>query len=150
MNKYLLRFCKHGNMRFISHLDINRLFRRAIKRAEIKIAFSSGYNPHEKMNVVQPLSLGFESEGEYLEIITLINYDPSDLMHMLNHSMPEGISFIDCREIPLDLSVTNLTSAASYNVKVKLQEDDYFKIDIYSFLDMIYKYNHIYHKLYNY
>ncbi len=98
MNRYVLKFCKLGNMRFISHLDLVRLFKRAIRRAGIKVAYSNGYNPHELINVVQPLSLGYESSGEYFEIDTLIPYEENYILDSLNSSMPEGIKFAVCRE----------------------------------------------------
>ena len=98
MNRYLLKFEKRGNMRFISHLDLARLFKRAIRKAEIKVAFSNGYNPHELINIVQPLSLGYESEGEYFEIDTLLPCEPAELAQSLNSSLPEGIRFTSCRE----------------------------------------------------
>ena len=135
MNKYLLRFSKQGNMRFISHLDLGRLFRRAIKKSEIDIAFSNGYNPHEKMNIVQPLSLGFESKSEYLEITTLSPNDPSMIVRLLNTSMPAGIEFYDCKEI--DSSINNMsvkTEAALYSVYVKGSPEEYERIDVNGFL----------------
>ena len=98
MNRYLLTFYKKDNMRFISHLDLQRLFQRAIKRGNVKVAYSNGFNPHELMNIVQPLSLGFESEGELVEIDTEIPYEPKKLMESLNLALPEGIKFIDCIE----------------------------------------------------
>ena len=79
MKRYLLRFCKKGNTRFLSHLDIARLFKRAMRRAGIEPAFSNGYNPHELINIVQPLSLGYESESEYFEIDTVKAYDAGKL-----------------------------------------------------------------------
>ena len=135
MNKYLLRFSKQGNMRFISHLDLGRLFRRAIKKAEIDIAFSNGYNPHEKMNIVQPLSLGFESNSEYLEITTLSPNDPAMIVRLLNTSMPSGIEFYDCKEI--DQSINNMsvkTDAAIYSIYVKGSIEEYEKLDTEAFL----------------
>ena len=87
-------------MRFISHLDLGRLFKRILRRAEIDIGFSNGFNPHELINIVQPLSLGYESEREYLEIDTVSAYQTDMLMDMMNISLPEGIRFTDCKEIP--------------------------------------------------
>ena len=65
MSRYVLTFYKKGNMRFISHLDMQRLFRRVLYRANIPLEFSQGFNPHPITNLVQPLSLGFEAEKDY-------------------------------------------------------------------------------------
>lgn len=98
MNRYLLTFYKKDNMRFISHLDLQTLFQRVIKRGNVKVAYSNGFNPHELINIVQPLSLGYESEGELVEIDTDIPYAPKELMAALNLGLPEGIKFIACEE----------------------------------------------------
>ena len=87
-------------MRFISHLDLSRLFKRAIRKAQIRIGFSNGFNPHELVNIVQPLSLGYEGISEYFEIDTICKYDSEELIEALNTSMPEGIRFYACKEIP--------------------------------------------------
>ena len=100
MHRYLMGFYKKGNMRFISHLDLQRLFKRCIKRAGIVPAYSKGFNPHEKINIVHPLSLGFETEQDYFEIDTETAYDPSQLVERMNPALPEGIRFTFCREIP--------------------------------------------------
>ncbi|MBQ1888680.1 MAG: DUF2344 domain-containing protein, partial [Firmicutes bacterium] len=47
MNRYVLRLTKYGNMRFISHLDLHRLFKRSLKKAGIPVDYSKGFNPHE-------------------------------------------------------------------------------------------------------
>lgn len=87
-------------MRFISHLDLQRLFKRCIKRAGIVPAYSNGFNPHEKINIVHPLSLGFETEQDYFELDTEQPYEESRLVEGMNLALPEGIRFTFCREIP--------------------------------------------------
>ena len=100
MRRYLLGFYKKGNMRFISHLDLQRLFKRCIKRAGIEVAYSNGFNPHEKINIVHPLSLGFETDLDYFEIDTQKPYPEDQMVESMNLALPEGIRFTFCREIP--------------------------------------------------
>lgn len=100
MHRYLLGFYKKGNMRFISHLDLQRLFKRCIKRAGIDVAYSNGFNPHEKINIVHPLSLGFETDLDYFEIDTQKPYPEDQMVESMNLALPEGIRFTFCREIP--------------------------------------------------
>ena len=124
MNRYVLRFSKQGNMRFISHLDLVRLFKRATRRAGIKVAYSNGYNPHELINVVQPLSLGYESTGEYFELDTLVPYEENYVLDALNDSLPEGIKFADCRK--KERTSGNLSSVsewALYEAVLPLKSD---------------------------
>ncbi len=99
-HRYLFGFYKRGNMRFISHLDLQRLFKRCIKRAGVEVAYSNGFNPHEKINVVHPLSLGFETERDYFEMDTVLPYPEDQLVESMNLALPEGIRFTFCREIP--------------------------------------------------
>ena len=135
MNRYVLRFCKLGNMRFLSHLDLGRLFKRAIRKAGVKIAFSNGYNPHELINIVQPLSLGYESIGEYLEIDTLIPYEPSGLSESLCQVLPEGIRFTACREEErTSKNLSFYTQRALYEAIFPLSEEDALKADVAGFL----------------
>ena len=65
MYKYTIVFSKTGLVKYISHLDMLRLFKRAFRRAGIELAYSQGFNPHPKMGFAQPLSLGYEAEAEY-------------------------------------------------------------------------------------
>ncbi len=99
MHRYLLAFYKKGYMRFISHLDLQRLLRRSMKRAGINPAYTEGFNPHERIYIAQPLSLGFESEREYFEIYSEQLYEPSALRDMFNSALPEGIKVTFCRKI---------------------------------------------------
>ena len=99
MHRYLLGFYKKGNMRFISHLDLQRLFKRCIKRAGIEVAYSNGFNPHEMINIVHPLSLGFETDLDYFEIDTQKPYPEDQMVESMNLALPEGIRFTFCREI---------------------------------------------------
>ena len=122
MNRYLLRFYKKGNMRFLSHLDLYRLFRRAVNRAGIEIDFSHGFNPHEKVNIVQPLSLGFESEAEFFEIDTVLPHEPAALMEELNRSLPDGIRFDRAAEIERrSKNLTGLVSRSAYSARMPFQ-----------------------------
>ncbi len=115
--RYVLRFYKRGNMRFISHLDLQRLFKRVLYRAGIDVDFTKGFNPHPKINIVQPLSLGFESECEYFEMECLSEQDTETLCERLNAAMPAGLAFTGCRRIPLDKkNLSAFTFAAEYIV----------------------------------
>lgn len=66
--KIRIKFAKRGAMKFISHLDVMRYFQKVVKRADIDIAYSSGFNPHQIMSFAAPLGLGLNSEAEYVDI----------------------------------------------------------------------------------
>lgn len=99
MNQYAIKFSKEGYICYISHLDLLRLFKRAFKKAEIRLSYSQGFNPHPKMGFAQPLSLGYASVGEYLEFETEKAYDTKELKHLVSTQMPEGIRIFDCESL---------------------------------------------------
>jgi len=113
MSRYVLTFNKKGNMRFISHLDMQRLFRRVLYRYDIPVSFSQGFNPHPITNIVQPLSLGFEAECDYFEFESKSPLDASSIAMKLNGALPEGIKFTKCKEIPHEKR--NLSSVCEYS-----------------------------------
>jgi radical SAM-linked protein len=100
MNKYVVRFYKGGNIRYISHLDLMRLFKRAFKRAGIKLQYSLGFNPHPKISFAQPLSLGYTSSSEYMEFETQLAYSTDLIIEKLNSLMPEGLGILSCEKLP--------------------------------------------------
>jgi radical SAM-linked protein len=99
MSRYIIKFKKEGYLRFISHLDLMRLFQRTLKRAGIKLNYSHGYNPHPKMSIAQPLSLGYSSVGDYLEIETDLATESEIVAENLNNNLPKGIEVIGCSKV---------------------------------------------------
>ncbi len=99
MYKYVIEFSKLGLIKHTSHLDMVRLFKRTFKKANIKLVHSQGFNPHPKMAFVLPLSLGYESTCELIEIETeeAIS-DIDEKINILNFLMPEGISIISIKK----------------------------------------------------
>ena len=93
-------FYKKGDrMRFISHLDMTRFMARAIRRAELPVWYTEGFNPHLYMTFALPLSLGFESDYSVLDIRVLDDgYDISTIPEKLNAVCPPYIRFFDVAE----------------------------------------------------
>lgn len=121
MHKYYLEFSKTGNIRFISHLDLLRLFKRAFKRAGVELVYSQGFNPHPKLGFAQPLSLGYEGMREILEFETLIEYRDDQIKEILSPLMPEGIEVRTSRSLPSEAkSLASLTDGAIYQIRIPL------------------------------
>ncbi|MCI9596354.1 MAG: DUF2344 domain-containing protein [Firmicutes bacterium] len=99
MSQYAIKFSKEGYICYTSHLDLLRLFKRAFKKAGIRLSYSQGFNPHPKMGFAQPLSLGYVSVGEYLEFETDKAYDPGELKDLISAQMPEGIRIFSCESM---------------------------------------------------
>ena len=88
-------FAKKGPMCYISHLDLMRLLMRAMRRAELPLKLSEGFNPRPKLSIKRALKLGVESENEEASIILRERLLPEDFKRRLKEQLPEGIIIKD-------------------------------------------------------
>lgn len=95
MREIRLRFSKTGQAKYISHLDINRVFSRAFARAKINLWYTEGFNPHPFMSFSLPLSLGVESMCENVDIRITDDIDNQRLKKKINDVLPVGIRIVD-------------------------------------------------------
>ncbi|MFD0268154.1 TIGR03936 family radical SAM-associated protein [Streptomyces sp. NPDC127106] len=93
-----LRYTKRGRLRFTSHRDFQRAFERALRRAEVPMAYSAGFTPHPRVSYANAAPTGTGSEAEYLEIGLTEHRDPEKLRELLDESMPVGLDIIDAVE----------------------------------------------------
>ncbi|MFI1483700.1 TIGR03936 family radical SAM-associated protein [Streptomyces sp. NPDC020747] len=98
MQRIRLRYTKRGRLRFTSHRDFQRAFERALRRAEVPMAYSAGFTPHPKVSYANAAPTGTGSEAEYLEIALTHARDPEKLRLLLDESMPVGLDIIDAVE----------------------------------------------------
>lgn len=82
---------KRGRIRYISHLDMNRLMQRALARARLPVWFTQGFNPHLYLTFPLPLSLGFESRYEMMDIRLTGPLPAEEVQERLNAQLPEGL-----------------------------------------------------------
>ena len=78
-------------MKYISHLDLMRLFMRAIRRAELPVKMTEGFNPHPKFSIKRALKLGVESNNEEATIVLEELVEPEEFKEKLQKQLPEGI-----------------------------------------------------------
>ncbi len=90
MIKYRLGYAKYGDAKYVSHLDLIRLFSRSFKRAGIPLTHSEGFNPHPKLAIALPLSVGITSECECMDAETDRQLSQADIQR-LNQSLPMGL-----------------------------------------------------------
>ena len=88
-------FSKTGLMRYISHLDLMRLFMRAMRRAELPLKMTEGFSPHPKLSLKRALKLGIESEHEEASIVLRFPVTPEEFKDRLQKKLPEGIQLKD-------------------------------------------------------
>jgi radical SAM-linked protein len=95
--KISVTFSKKGDMRFISHLDLMRLFQRSLRRAALPITITKGFNPHPKISMGQALRLGAESSNEEAIFYLDENIDLEEFKTRFNEQLPEGIRIQDAK-----------------------------------------------------
>lgn len=93
--RWRIRYAKRGRLRFTSHRDFSRAFERALRRAQVPMAYSSGFNPHPRVSYANATPTGIASEAEYLEIAVHTPVDPQALLSDLDQALPVGLDLLD-------------------------------------------------------
>ena len=88
-----IRFCKEGDLRWISHRDLMRTFERLFRRAGCVLAMSQGYHPHPRMSFPLALSVGIRGAEEVMEVQLAEQVDSADLVRRLAAHAPPGLLF---------------------------------------------------------
>ena len=113
-----LRYTKRGRLRFTSHRDIARAFERALRRAQVPMAYSAGFSPHPKISWVGAAPTGVASEAEYVEISLAVRVEPDQLRLALDTSLPDGIDVVEVVEAVPGTSLPDLVQASLWEVRL--------------------------------
>ncbi|MFP4255002.1 MAG: TIGR03960 family B12-binding radical SAM protein [Halothece sp.] len=117
-----VRFSKEGEMRLVSHLDLVRLFDRAIRRAKLPISFTGGYHPGPRISIANALSLGMTSSGEIVDFDLTQEMDLETFRDQLATQLPTGINVNSVEAVSLKDSATGLLDQAEYFVTVEASQ----------------------------
>jgi radical SAM-linked protein len=98
VQKLRIRYAKRGRLRFASHRDLARALERALRRAQVPMAFSAGFTPHPKISYLGAAPTGAASEAEYVEIGLAERRDPEHVRAALDASLPEDVAVLECVE----------------------------------------------------
>ncbi|MFP5336276.1 MAG: TIGR03936 family radical SAM-associated protein [Actinomycetes bacterium] len=98
MQKLRLRYAKRGRLRFTSHRDFQRALERALRRADVPMAYSAGFTPHPKVSYANAASTGAASEAEYVELQVAQRCDPEALRAALDEALPPGLDVVEVVE----------------------------------------------------
>ncbi len=126
--RYLTKFTKEENIKFISHLDVLKTIQKNIRRAGLPVEFSQGFNPHMNTSIAQPLSVGVYSSGEYMDMVLTTEVDEKEIVDKLNETAPSGIKYISATAIPYKEGEKKvpqamaLIDAARYTIKIKYSD----------------------------
>ncbi|MDN5790104.1 MAG: TIGR03936 family radical SAM-associated protein [Micrococcales bacterium] len=98
VQKLRIRYAKRGRLRFSSSRDFQRALERALRRADVPMAFSGGFHPHPKISYANAAATGTASEAEYVEISVTQRVDPASVRVALDEALPEGIDIVEVVE----------------------------------------------------
>jgi radical SAM-linked protein len=114
-----LRFRRGEELKFISHLDMMRLWERVLRRADIPLAYSEGFTPHPRLALAVPLPVGVTSEAELMDIILTRPVSHQALIQAVSRQLPPGVEIIEARAVPLSLpSLQSQIHYAEYEVEL--------------------------------
>lgn len=117
MNRLGVKFSRLGFAKYLAHLDLQRLFSRAVRRAGIPAQYSQGFNPHINMSFASPLAVGVESLGDYFEFFIAQDIDLGKAADKLNENMPKGFAVLEIGILPeKGKKLMAVTQAASYEI----------------------------------
>ncbi len=97
--KVRLRFAKRGDLRLVSHHDLMRCLERMLRRAQIPVAHSQGFNPRPKVVFAQALGLGIEGRREVVELELAEPVEPAELLARLAAVSPDGLDWLDAEGV---------------------------------------------------
>lgn len=123
MQRLRIRFCRGQEVKFISHLDILRLWQRALHRAEIPLAYSEGFSPHPRISLAAPLPIGVTSQAELMGILCTKWVSPHFFTAAVSQQLPPGIEILQVYPIALSLpSLQSQIRFAEYRVEVETEK----------------------------
>ena len=119
VQKLRIRYAKRGRLRFASHRDLARALERALRRAQVPMAFSAGFTPHPKISYLGAAPTGAASEAEYLEIGLAERRDPEQVRLALDDALPADVAVLECVEAAEGTgSLADRIDAAAWRVEL--------------------------------
>jgi radical SAM-linked protein len=119
MQRLRVKFRRGEELKFISHLDLMRLWIRALRRARVAVMYSEGFSPHPKISLAAPLSVGVAGEGEFMDVTVSKPTTPHWFMTTMNHQLPPGVEILEVYAISQSVpSLQSQVSTAHYKVEV--------------------------------
>jgi len=119
MQRLRLRFSREARLKYISHLDLIRLWHRAFRRAGLEPAYSEGFNPHPRIYLAAPLPLGVTAESELMDVVLAREVSAHSVMTAVNRQLPPGIRIVQAMPVPMNTPALQAqVSRAEYLVEV--------------------------------
>jgi len=119
MQRLRVTFSRGEDLKYLSHLDVMRLWERALRRAALPLSYSQGFSPHPRISIAAPLPLGVTGEKEFMDIVFRRRVSPYSLQASLVEQLPRGMGIIDVAQVPAEApSLQSQVRRADYRVKI--------------------------------
>ncbi len=123
MQRLRIKFGRGEELKFISHLDITRLWQRALTRAGIALAYSEGFSPHPRMSLAAPMALGITSEAELMDVVLARWISPHSFITAVGQQLPPGVEILQVYQMALIMpSLQSLVRYAEYTLELETQK----------------------------
>jgi len=124
MQRLRVRFSRGEELKFISHLDIMRLWERALGRAQISVAYSEGFSPHPRISLAAPLAIGVTSEAELMDVFIAKHASPHWFTTAVSQQLPPGIEVLGVYQVaPTMPSLQSQVRYAEYRVELEMEKE---------------------------
>src|SRR5512133_122253 len=116
-------FATDDSVKYVGHLDMARTWERAIRRAQLPLAYTQGFNPQPRLQFAAALPVGFTGRAELADVFLNEEYAPADFLMALGGALPRGVHVLQVQPIPREWpSLQSQLSAARYRVEVETRE----------------------------
>ncbi|MGE5629085.1 MAG: TIGR03936 family radical SAM-associated protein [Solirubrobacterales bacterium] len=125
--RYLIKFSKESEIKFVAHLDLMRTIQRMMKRSGLPVMYSKGFNPHINLSLAQPLAVGVYSSGDYMDASFEEEVNEQTIKEALNRYAPPGIKIYEVVKIKEEENKRVFrgmaeVDAAKYCIKIKCKD----------------------------
>jgi len=140
--RYLIKYTKGDEIKYVAHLDLMRTIQRILRRSELPVEYSKGFNPHIILSIAQPLSVGVASKGEYMDVEFKEEVDEKVIKDTLNNNTPIGIEILDVKKAKEKLGEKKIppsmaaVKAADYKIVLKCVDQDIVEEGLKSLLSL--------------
>ncbi len=123
MQRLRLKFGRGEELKFLSHLDLMRLWERALRRAGLPLAYSEGFTPHPRIALAAPLSVGVTSEAELMDVFLSRWIAPDSFVAQAKKQLPQGLGLPEAWPVGLNIpSLQSQVRFAEYKVEVDTEK----------------------------
>ena len=120
MQRLRLRFSRGEELKYISHLDLMRLWERTLRRAGVPMAYSEGFSPHPRISLAVPLPIGVTSEAELMDVVVRKPVPPYLFLQSTKPQLPRGMEVLEAQQVALTSpSLQSLARFVEYRVSVR-------------------------------